>query len=1563
MNIFDMEIIIFRKIKDNRKIDLEVSIKELEDLGFLSSYKTPFLALIDNRNKGYVKVCNKTNTANTTNTNELLNILDQVTSKNLNTALYLFSSYPFFEDYFNMSKLSIINLSSLNLNYINSIIDSNDNVSHNWFIYDDESLKFLMEIEEQEDMQIDSSIKISSAFSNTNNLYIQDKLPYLILSTKEYKSFLISFEYSKDINLTLASTLLTTMYEIFDKINRKLEMMNAKLKFHYEAKILKVQGKYDYIHELYTPLGQIVHIHECIKANTITELRIVDNPFYNIVNSNIGNTSSNTYKTSNSVLLTGNKRNSDINFMSKNNSLNFNSNNNSFSSNNININSRIKTQTRRDTETINILNTRKEIMKKNSLVFMNPNDLLMFSDSKISSITSSNNYNTSTINITSTKKEMKINISNDNSDSASSTGISNMTSIANTKKNTNTNNTNILSQMNNIASYSTKNKNKTQIIQITVEKTNTDKSTSKDKNESSKFSSIVDKINNNTTNTNTTIDTKKEQQPKIAPKESNTTNTNTNKTSNTSTYIKQLESYQKNLQDLMNKIEDNLFNKNSNNNTNKIIKDGTINSNTTNTTINTTNNTNINYINEKKNNSLKNNTNDTTDTTVSNDNNSSSNTSSTSVKDHLKSIENNLKDNVNPDVTIKGRVRGKVVRNNNSNKKNRKTNSSNSSKEKDINKVISTNTSISGTITSKSTNTSTISIKPSICKETKQTNTLINIPNTTTTNTPSIQDQEDYMSHIDNYRKSRKRLETVEKKPEKLINNNSNTNDTKNTNINKNTSKITNYIIHDFLYSPILLNLNNQHLIKRPFSLMLNTIILNNELFRNYFCKSNNSNNSILNNLTVNSTYLFSLTAQLYIGKHELSNLRHINYNAIISDLGLFINCGYNLDLFFNMRIIFKEIVYSQLNLASSIIIKLYIHHSTVNSSKDLLCWINFKLFDHKNQLKTGYNKINARNSAFGDYSYFNFSNNNTHDFSNKMHLLYLKLEDFASPVEINSDYINPNNTNTNNPNNPNPNEISASSIYSRSIYSKASVYTKNINHINESDYKVIQKIKQYNPFTVLNTKDKEVLWKNKYAIGNIIIELIPRLLQCIDYRQVEQLIEIDNLLKNYSKHLDPISAIELLTGDYLISSIRKYAVSCFQLADYSKTNDYLIQLVQALKYEINHNSYLAKYLLKIAIKYPTTIGHSLFWKLKSEMHNKSIQQRFGLYIEAFLSKIGKVLFQNFQDEVWLVNRLLDIADIPDKYGKFAKDKNLKNNKDLMNKEYKEALDKLNKEFNGRSISLPINFKLRVNGIYSNKCKVMNSKKKPLWIAFKNSDSCYSNTSNTTNTNTSHNTILIMFKKGDDLRQDILTLQLFKIMQTLWFENKINLKMQLYSVISTGNLQGMLEIVTESVTLAMIHKEYGGATSAFSNKPLKTWLDKNSKSEIYTNNFKLSCAAYCIATYVLGIGDRHNDNIMVKSNGELFHIDFGHFLGHFKYKYGIKRERAPFVFTKEFKKVLGGSKSNTHVDFKQICYCIYEILRKNSGVFVNLLRMMLCTDIPELTEESISKFFCIYFIY
>ena len=43
---------------------------------------------------------------------------------------------------------------------------------------------------------------------------------------------------------------------------------------------------------------------------------------------------------------------------------------------------------------------------------------------------------------------------------------------------------------------------------------------------------------------------------------------------------------------------------------------------------------------------------------------------------------------------------------------------------------------------------------------------------------------------------------------------------------------------------------------------------------------------------------------------------------------------------------------------------------------------------------------------------------------------------------------------------------------------------------------------------------------------------------------------------------------------------------------------------------------------------------------------------------------------------------------------------------------------------------------------------------------------------------------------------------------------------------------------------------------------------------------------------------------------QLFHIDFGHFLGHFKTKLGIKRERTPFVLTEDFTRVIAKGNPN-----------------------------------------------------
>ena len=111
----------------------------------------------------------------------------------------------------------------------------------------------------------------------------------------------------------------------------------------------------------------------------------------------------------------------------------------------------------------------------------------------------------------------------------------------------------------------------------------------------------------------------------------------------------------------------------------------------------------------------------------------------------------------------------------------------------------------------------------------------------------------------------------------------------------------------------------------------------------------------------------------------------------------------------------------------------------------------------------------------------------------------------------------------------------------------------------------------------------------------------------------------------------------------------------------------------------------------------------------------------------------------------------------------------------------------------------------------------------------------------------------------------------------------------------------------------------------------------------------ISTAAYCVASYVLGIGDRHNDNLMITRSANFFHIDFGHILGNFKSKYGVKRERAPFVFTPAMRAVMDDAQYQTFVD---LCCDIYNVLRENAALLVSLCSLAIPCNLPELQKEE-----------
>ena len=118
----------------------------------------------------------------------------------------------------------------------------------------------------------------------------------------------------------------------------------------------------------------------------------------------------------------------------------------------------------------------------------------------------------------------------------------------------------------------------------------------------------------------------------------------------------------------------------------------------------------------------------------------------------------------------------------------------------------------------------------------------------------------------------------------------------------------------------------------------------------------------------------------------------------------------------------------------------------------------------------------------------------------------------------------------------------------------------------------------------------------------------------------------------------------------------------------------------------------------------------------------------------------------------------------------------------------------------------------------------------------------------------------------------------------------------------------------------------------------------------FRERFIKSTALYCVLSYLLGIGDRHLDNIMISKTGLLFHIDFGYILGQDPKYSNNKLIRV----TPEIVNVIGGYQSDDYAYFKKCCTKIYNRLRLHVNLFSNLLSVIPEID-PTINYEMIKK--------
>lgn len=204
----------------------------------------------------------------------------------------------------------------------------------------------------------------------------------------------------------------------------------------------------------------------------------------------------------------------------------------------------------------------------------------------------------------------------------------------------------------------------------------------------------------------------------------------------------------------------------------------------------------------------------------------------------------------------------------------------------------------------------------------------------------------------------------------------------------------------------------------------------------------------------------------------------------------------------------------------------------------------------------------------------------------------------------------------------------------------------------------------------------------------------------------------------------------------------------------------------------------------------------------------------------------------------------------------------------------------------------------------------------------------------------------ILFKR-EDLTKDYIIMNIISLMDIfLKRDENIDFNITKYRIIPTSKDAGIIEIVQNAETFYNIKEKL--------NYTIQNYMIEKNKStttETLRRRFATSTAAYCVITYLLGIGDRHLDNIMMAENGSLFHIDYSFILGS-----DPKMLEPHMRITEDMIDALGGLESSDYKHFKDLCFRAYNCLRRHYNIFTQLLLLLPNQSPTHIKREVFKRF-------